>query len=300
MTTAPGTAAFVFAGGGGLGAIQVGMVKGLVAAGVRADLLVGASVGAINAAYLATRGLEGVGGLEAVWRGVRRRDVFPVSVVQAVLGLLAVRPSLVAPTALGRLLEREIGDRRFEDARVRLVVVGTDMSDGSEVALSTGPLVPALLASAAIPGVFPPVRLGGRTLVDGGVANNTPVSTAVALGATRIVVLPTGSPCSCDGLPRGALFAMLHALNIAIARQLAIDVARFRAQVELIVVPPLCPLPASAYAFTQTEDLIARAQRRTRDWIDEGGLGAPDVPRVTAPHGPDCPCPAHRHGAPPW
>lgn len=299
MTTGSKTA-LVFAGGGSLGAVQVGMVKALVAAGVEADLLVGASVGAINAAYLAVHGLGAVGALEAVWRRIRRRDVFPVGVAQALLGLLAMRPSLLSPDPLRALVRREVGGRRFEDARVPLHVVGTDMNGGAEVVLSDGPLLPALMASAAIPGVFPPVEVAGRLLIDGGVANNTPISTAVALGATRVVVLPTGFPCSCAGFPRGALFVAIHALNIAIARQLMADVQRFEDAARLIVVPPLCPLAAAAYAFGLTQELIVRAERATRGWIEGGGLEAREPAPLSIPHGPACECAAPpRHGTPP-
>src|SRR5437870_926045 len=93
--------AFVFAGGGSLGAVEVGMLKALVAHGVRADFVVGASVGAINAAYFAgDPSATGVARLEAVWRGIRRRDVFPVAPFSGLLGLFARRDSLVKPEAL--------------------------------------------------------------------------------------------------------------------------------------------------------------------------------------------------------
>jgi len=285
--------ALVFAGGGSLGAIQVGMVKALVAAGLEADLLVGASVGAINAAFLAAHGLHAIGALEAVWRRIRRRDIFPVGIVQALLGLLSMRASLVSPEALRSLIDREIRGRRFEDARLPLFVVGTDMSDGTEVVLSRGPLLPALMASAAIPGIFPPVEIAGRTLIDGGVANNTPISTAVGLGATRVVVLPTGFPCSCARFPAGAVFVAIHALNIAIAHQLTTDVERFRGDAEMIVVPPLCPLAAAAYTFASTDDLIARAEHSTHRWLETGGLGVREPPSLVVPHGPQCECGSH-------
>jgi NTE family protein len=287
--TQPGTA-LVFAGGGSLGAIQVGMVKALVAHGVEVDLLVGASVGAINAAFLAHHGVDAVGELEAVWRRVRRRDVFPVGMLRGLLGLVSARDSLVAPDALKSLLLRELGEVRIEAGRRPLFVVATDMRNGAEVVLSRGAAIPALMASAAIPGVFPPVSIDGRLLIDGGVANNTPISTAVGIGATRIIVLPTGSPCSCMHFPSGALFVAIHALNITIAHQLAIEAERFAPKHEIVVVPPLCPLSASAYTFGATRDLITRAESRTRRWLDGGGLDSAVIPPVSTPHGDDCPC----------
>jgi len=286
--------ALVFAGGGSLGAIQVGMVKPLARAGVEVDLFVGASVGAINATYLAVHGLNAIVDLERVWRRVRRRDVFPVGLLQGLLGLASFRESLVSPDSLRALLERELGAQDFKDARYPLYVVATDMTDGNEVVLSRGPLLPALLASAAIPGVFPPVTINGCVLIDGGVANNTPISTAVELGAERVIVLPTGSPCSCERFPRGAIFVAVHALNISIARQLAAEAERFAARAAVVVVPPLCPLDASAYAFSATSDLIDRAEDRTERWIEGGGLESPTVAPLSLPHGPACPC--HQSG----
>ena len=97
---------------------------------------------------------------------------------------------------------------------------------------------------AAIPAVFPTVAVDGRYLMDGGVANNTPISTAVRLGATKIVVLPTGMSCAIESPPRGAMAIAMHALNLVIMQQLDRDVERFAGQAQVIVVPPLCPRPS--------------------------------------------------------
>jgi NTE family protein len=162
--------------------------------------------------------------------------------------------------------------------------VATDFASGAEVVLSRGSALEALLASVAIPAVFPPVALGGRDLVDGGIANNTPVTAAVSLGAGRVIVLPTGFSCHADPVPRRALGAALHALNLLIARQLVGDVQRLEAQVEVHVVPPLCPLARSAYDFSGSAELIDRALRSTRIWLESGGLAERAIPGALRPH----------------
>jgi NTE family protein len=263
--------AFVFAGGGSLGAIEVGMLRELLDRGERPGCVVGASAGAINAAYFAGRpDGAGVAMLEAMW---------------CLLGMvLRRRPHLVEATALRVLLEKNLSYARVEHAAIPLHIVATDMLAGNEIVLSTGPVVDAVLASAAIPGVFPPVRIGGQDLVDGGVANNTPISVAVALGATRIVVLPAGFACALRAPPSSAIAQAMHALTLVIARQLVRDLEFYSSRAEIIVVPPLCPLEVSPYDYTQCDRLIERAAEKTRGWLAEGGLERAFIPGELREH----------------
>jgi NTE family protein len=294
MSTPTSKTAFVFAGGSSLGAIQVGMLKALLAHGYRADMVVGSSVGAINAAYFAGDPTPaGVDRLEAIWRGMRRAEVFPTRAIGSLIGLFSQRGYLVESAGLARLLERHLPYRRLEDARLPCHIIATDMLEGIEIRLSSGPAIQALLASAAIPGVFPAVRMDGRHVVDGGVANHTPISAAVELGATRLVVLPTGYSCTLDAPPRRAIAAALHALNILIARQLTDAIRRFRSMVEIVVVPPLCPLGVSPYDFNSVGALIDRAQQTTEDWLRSGVEQVDGVPHQLPPH-------THHKGAMPY
>jgi len=263
--------AFVLAGGGSLGAVEVGMLRALVEAGVGPDLVVGSSVGALNGVYFAgAPDAAGVARLEDVWRRIRRSDVFPVGASRSVRALLGRAQSLVSPEPLRRLLEAHLPLASLEASAVPVHVVATDFTTGEEVLLSRGSAARALLASAAIPAVFPPVELDGRVLVDGGIASNTPVAAAVRLGARRVIVLPTGFSCHPDPVPREAIGAALHALNLLIARQLVSDLERFAKQVELCVVPPRCPVTRTAYDFSGTDELIDRAAASTRHWLDHG------------------------------
>lgn len=277
--------AFVFAGGGSLGAVEVGMLHALVDHGVRPDFAVGSSAGAINAAYYAgDPSAAGVTRLDRLWRGLTRAQVMPMRMRD--LWRIAMRREFVVdPAGLRALLERHLSYRMIEQAALPVHIVATDMVHGSEVLLSSGPVVDAVLASAAIPGVFPPVRVNGRDLIDGGVANNTPISTAIKLGATRVIVLPTGFSCALKRVPGSALGRAMHAMSMLVTRQLVNDVERFSGKVRLRVVPPLCPVDSSPYDYSACGVLIDRAAGETREWLRRGGLEAADgVPHQMVEH----------------
>ena len=280
--------AFVLAGGGSLGAVQVGMLKALARQHIVPDFVVGASVGAINGAYYAAEpNEEGVARLERIWLRLHRADIFPLSVVSSILCLFGKRDHLVTPGPLRSLIESELPYQRLEDARIPCHVVATNVLDGTETVLSSGPVASALLASAAIPAVFPTVPINGRYLMDGGVANNTPISTAFNLGATRIIVLPTGMSCALEAPPHGAVALALHALNLLIMRHLLSDIDRLSHHCELIVIPPLCPLTTTTYDFSQLGELIRRAEATTRLWLKKNGLESRSAPSALLPHDHD-------------
>ena len=264
--------AFVMAGGGSLGAVEVGMLQALLAWGEAPAFIVGASAGAINGAFFAAEPTAaGVAKLDRIWRGLRRRDVFPLN-LRSVLGWFAHGGHLVDSAGIRQLLERHLPYLQLENAALPIHIVASDMINGDEVLLSHGPAVDAILASAAIPGVFAPVRIDGRMLVDGGVANNTPISTAVRLGATRVIVLPTGFACALKSVPSNAVARAMHALSLLVARQLVHDAERYAAKVELRIVPSLCPLDCSPYDYSAGAMLIDRAELSTRQWLESGGL----------------------------
>ncbi len=195
--------AFVLAGGAALGAMQAGMIHALYERGITPDLLIGTSAGALNAAFPASRPATAATAQElaALWRGLRRRDILPLRPATLLGGLAGRRDHLIPDQALRRLAARHLQFQRLEQAAIPLHLVAFDLLAGTEVRLSDGPLADAVLAAAAIPGVLPPVRWRGRLLADGGIADNTPISHAVALGARRIYVLPTQNPGD-RGLPR--------------------------------------------------------------------------------------------------
>src|SRR5918997_183011 len=156
--------AFVLSGGASLGAIQVGMLRPLAERGIRPDVIVGASVGAVNGAFLASRDFtrDTVDELAELWSGLRRGNVFPLEPLTGLLGFVGARNNLVPAGPLRRLISRHAAFERLEDLPTPLHVVACDVLAGVEVRISEGPLVDAVLASAAIPGILPPVEWHGR------------------------------------------------------------------------------------------------------------------------------------------
>ena len=269
--------AFVFAGGGSFGAIQVGMLHALASHGITADMVFGSSVGALNGAYYAgDPTLEGVRKLEAIWRGLRREDVFPVT-WKTLLGFLRRRDFLVTSHGLRKLIETNLPYRNLEDAKIPVHVIATDILSAETVVLSKGPACDAILASAAIPAAFAPVRVQDLFLADGAISSNTPVRVAVAQGARRLIILPTGYACARQTPPIGAVASALHALTLLIARQLISELEGLPPHVDYYVLPPLCPLDGSPYDFSHTAELIERAVKSTSEWIDGGGLAVPRI-----------------------
>ena len=269
--------AFVLAGGAALGAMQVGMVHALYELGITPDLLIGTSVGALNAAFLASRPptVATAEELAAIWRGLRRGDIFPLRPGTLIGGLAGRRDHLIADRALRRLAARHLQFERLEQAAIPLYLVAFDLLTGTEARLSNGPLADAVLASAAIPGVLPPGRWRGRLLIDGGIADNTPVSHAVALGARRIYVLPTQDPGD-GGLPRpprGALAAAVHAVTVLTNARLQDDLACHTSPAELIVLPAVNPENIPPTDFGHAGQLIRRALAAART-----ALAARDAP----------------------
>ena len=128
------------------------------------------------------------------------------------------------------------------------------------------------------------MRVGDRLLIDGGVANNTPISAAIRLGATRVVVLPAGFACADRRAPRSAIEHALNALSLLVARQLVQDLERWAGQVPIAVVPPLCPLDVSPYDYARCGELIDRAAAATAAWLAADGLAGTGIPSALREH----------------
>jgi NTE family protein len=280
------TTAFVLSGGGSLGAVQVGMLQALSERGIAPDVVIGTSAGALNAAYVAGHGVDrrSLDELEAIWTNLRRRDVFPVRPLRVGAAAVGRAPSLCEDDALRRLIGTHLAFDRLEDASIPVHLIATDVRSGCEVALSDGGAVDAVMASAAIPAVFPAVRIGGRDLIDGGVADNASISAAVACGAERIYVLPTGYACALDEPPSTALASALHALTLLIEQRLILEVAQLGDRADIRVLPPLCPLSVSSTDFRSGALLIDRARTSTGRWLDRSDPPPQHPERVLALH----------------
>lgn len=269
------TTIFALSGGGNLGPVQVGMLRALAEVGIVPDAIVGTSVGAVNGGWLADQtDRSNLDDLCDLWTGLRRSNIFPLRFPLSLAGFVGRRSHFVPNDNLRALLSGNIGFERLENARIPFHVVAADVLTGESVLLSEGPSIDAILASAAIPGIYPPIEIEGRTLVDGGIIDGTPISHAVALGASTVWALPTGFSCGLEQPPKGALAMILHAVGVLGGQQLARDIELFRTRVNLHVVPPPCPLDVLPHDFTKAGLMIERAYEQTSAWL---GAGAPEL-----------------------
>jgi NTE family protein len=184
----------VFSGGSSLGALHAGMLRAVQEAGLAPDVLVGTSAGALNAAFVGGGfTAKRVAELADIWRSIKTSDVFAGlglwSAARALLGW----GTLASPARLRAIAERHL-PAKHADLAVPTTVVATDHATGSAVLLNGGDLRSNVMASAAIPGVFPPVTNGDQTLLDGGVVAHVPVLPAKSLGCRTMVVFDAGFP----------------------------------------------------------------------------------------------------------
>lgn len=282
--------AFVLAGGGSRGAVQVGMLCELVDRGIRADRVYGASVGAVNGgAYAGDPTPAGMVHLESVWRNLSGADIFPQTRSHGPWRYFQQRPSVHPGTGLRRVIEDGLPFRYLEDAVVPFEVVATSLTDGSERWFTRGDAVEAILASAAIPAMFPPVAFEGDLLVDGGVVNNVPLSRAVAAGATRIYVLLCGPLTYHPRPPRRPIEAVLTSLFIAVHARFLREMASLPPGVQVTVFSGGGE-PSAAYRdFSSTPRLIEEGRAEVAAVLARDPTTVPSLPGPVpgmAPTGP--------------
>lgn len=278
--------AFVLSGGSGLGSVQVGMVKALFEQKIEPDLFIGASVGAINAAYLCGDPTpDGVSKLEKIWLDVRREDVFPVNFLRSILNVIKKKNFLVSPRGLTNLLTRNIQYTTLADALLTCLITATDLMTGEQVVLTSGNVVRAVLASTALPGIYPPVEIAGRFLIDGGISGNAPLSVAAQYGAREVFVLPAGYPKTLDQAPSGIIDTFAHSLNLLIGYQFLRDVDTYQNDMLIHIVPPVYTAGRSFYDLSGTAQYMTEAYESTRHWLQTGGMDRLEIPgRLAKPN----------------
>ena len=244
-----GKVAFVLSGGGNLGAIQVGMLRALVERGIHADVVLGCSVGALNGAgYALSANAEGVRRLEEHWHRSAGADLMPSSRIPSAVQLLRKGFSLHSNDGVRASLESLVGPhRRFDE----------------------GEVIEAILASAALPAVYPPVVIDGVRYVDGGVIDNVPIARAVELGCRTIYVLHVGPHGRPDAEIRRPLDGALLAYWIARNSRFARDLASLPPRVEAIVLPPGRRPDIKYDDFSQTTELVSQGYRNSVACLDE-------------------------------
>jgi NTE family protein len=230
--------AVVLGGGGVLGAVQVGMLRALLDAGIRPDLVVGTSVGAINGAVLAARPAGEVADrLEELWRSPDAAEVFAAGTVARLRELARTRTAAHSAAPLRRALRAQLGDLRIEDLPVPFQCCAARIEDAAEHWFDRGPVVDAVLASAAVPGLLPPVTIDGRHYLDGGLVDSIPLGRAVELGARRVFVLQVGRIEQRLDLPRNPWEVAVVAFEIARRHRFARDMSTVPDGVEVHVLP---------------------------------------------------------------
>lgn len=279
--------AFVLGGGGPLGAVQVGMLRAVLERGISPDLLLGCSVGAVNAVCLAgTPNAAGGERLEETWHRLDADSIIHPGHLSR-LWLLARRGlSLQSNDGLRDLIESSIDFRRFEEAAVPLHVVATSMRTGRERWFSSGDVIEPVLASAALPAIFPPVEIDDELFIDGAVVDNVPISKAVALGATRVIVFHVGNFERPRPAPRRPLDVLLQSFSIARNYRYLFEVEHPPAGVELVTLPAIDPGPTRYNDFGRSGELIERGYAAAASYLDSRpGLAAsaPEAAEASPP-----------------
>jgi NTE family protein len=265
---------FVLGGGGVLGAVEVGMLRALLRAGIRPDLVVGTSIGAFNGAAVAADPTENVvDRLTSLWAAPEAGSIYGDSVARQ-LRRFATRTHLHSPLALRRLLARELGaDATFEDLKVPFQCCAASIERAAEHWFSTGPLIPAVLASSAVPGLLPPVEIDGEHYIDGGLVNSIPVGRAVELGAKTVFVLQVGRIERPLRPPRRPWEVAQVAFEVARRHRFARELAEAPPEIVVHVLPtgggsPRDDSPLSYRNLTLTRARINRAYEASRAYLN--------------------------------
>ena len=266
--------AFVLSGGGSLGSVQVGCLESLMQHGIFPDLIVGTSVGALNGVFLAKNPtLDGVTQLKELWFSLGPYGPFKESRLRVLLRLVSGREHLYANSALRKLVCQYVSDTTFEGLKVPALVIATNMETGEPAIFRQGAVEPAVLASTAIPGVFPPINIGGVEYVDGAMMSNCGLETAWNHGARRMVVIET--PHVPPDKAMGILKPLSRALQVSMIRLCHLEVDWFSQRCPVVALEPEVPLEGFTFDdLSRAPDLLERGKAWTETLFrsDEGQL----------------------------
>ena len=284
----PAPVGFVLGGGGGLGAMQVGMLRALAAAGITPDLVTGTSVGSVNGSLVALDPEHAADRLAALWAGMTRARVFPGGPLAQLRTLRRERRHLFPSTGLvDVLVEGLAGATDFAELRLPFGAVAVDAVTGLPVLMTSGELVPAILASAAIPGIYPPVHHEGKVLYDGGVLANVPIRQALAMGAKSLVVLDCTFPGHLPEVPGTLAETLLFWATLGMRNQAVLEADLAAGSVPVVYLPGAPVQAVTPLDFGHTAELIESSYAASTEFlaslvIDGPGLyGGPAGPVPT-------------------
>lgn len=264
--------AFVLGGGGLLGAHEIGMLRALGEAGIRPDLVVGTSVGAFNGAFVAADPDGAPELLGEMWQGGGAGSAFGGSLLNRVTTFVRSGTHLHSPHTLGAALEAFVGVDTIEKLAVPFQCVAASIERAEAHWFSEGPLVPAVLASCAVPGVLPPIEIGGEHFYDGGLVHSIPVGRAVRLGARTIYVLNVGRIERPLRVPRRPWEVGLVAFEIARRHRFAEEMAQLPGDIRVHVLPTGGSAPGGLAQLryrdsSRVNAYIDRAYRASTDYL---------------------------------
>jgi NTE family protein len=251
------------------------MLQALLETGVVPEVVIGCSVGALNAAGLAADPtLSGVRKMRETWLNLNGDELFPAGRISGLWMLGRKGQAIQGNTGLRDLIERTLPYRRLEDAVVPVHVNATSLETGRGHWFTSGSAVDAILASAALPAVFPPVVVNGEAYIDGGVVDNVPISRALALGAERIYVLHVGNFERPRQLPRRPIDVLLQSFSIARNHRFFAETDDPPGDVDLVVLPGVDPGRIRRNDFSRSRDLMDRAYASAREFLAGRGAAA--------------------------
>ena len=249
--------ALVLSGGGNLGVVQVPFLQALIDLGVRPDLIVGASVGSLNGAFLAFHP-DNLHGLAELWLSLRDRRLWSRNVLEIGHSLLLKRMSLYSNDFLRGLIEPHVTIDEISASQIPLFITATNLTSGRKHIFSSGPVIDSILASSAVPGLFPPVRIRGEWFVDGIVATGLDLDTAISQGATEIIAVDLGAPPS-PHRPKWMGDVIARCWEIAVERRTERELDHLAPEVPTVVLRPGLSAHRSA-SFEDVEELYEAAQ----------------------------------------
>ena len=269
---------FVLGGGGSLGAVQVGMLQALAEREVFPDLVVGTSVGSLNGAVLAMDPKGAANRLNRIWPRIRRQMVFPGGPLAQLRTLQQGRTHLFPNTGLQSLITALLpANATFAKLALPFGAVTTDVATATPHVVTDGRLVPSLLASAAIPGIFPAVSLEGRQLYDGGVVANVPLTQALAMGAQSLVVLDAVFPGHLPEAPSTLAEAMLFTAMVTMRMQAALEAPLVAVQVPVVYLPGPAIQRVSPLEFDHTNMLIDGGYQVAKPFLESLDVTGPGL-----------------------
>ncbi len=308
FSTWPRPVAYVLSGGGAFGPVQVGMLRALHEWGVTPDLVVGTSVGALNGAFLAaghrrSPAAEPAGStstetgpepafhpgrraevdlgptieaLAELWASMNRRSAFTRR--RAVAYNLVRRGSLAGFDRLGSIIDDHIGLERFGDLALPFAAVATDALTGEPELMSAGELRPALLASAAVPGLFPVAMVDGRPFIDGGVSANLPIRQAIAFGARSIIAMDATQAVLSHRPPRTVLGGLTRSAALMVRNQRSHAIDELAHRYPIASMPCVTPPDLGTFDFSRTDELLEAGYRNSTEMLAAWSDQAPTSP----------------------